>query len=168
VHDWPATAPAGIPSPRLAGAWAKLDMLPAERVPLWAAHWLAAGNDGDGLRALAGLRPKDDPRDIHDLVPEALADCGVTFPDSAAAAAQVAFTHLARLYGNGLAAERWILGKIHEIVVRSGYADSVMSLPLGKISGLDDEWGAGWGRTEPELKAEVRAACAAQLAASSM
>jgi hypothetical protein len=168
MHDWPVTAAAGIPAPRLAAAWVKLNVLPAERVPLWAAHWLAAGNDGDALRTLAGLSAKDDPRDIHDLVPEALADCGVTIPDSDSAAAQVAFTHLARLHGNGLAGERWILGKVCEIVARSGYADSVMSPPLGGISGLDDEWEGGWGRTEPELKAEIRAACAAQLAASSM
>src|SRR5260370_19443046 len=98
MNDWPATAPAGIPSPRLAAAWAKLDVLPSERVPLWAAHWLAAGNDGDTLRALAGLSAKDDPRDIHDLVPESLADCWVTIPDSDSASAQVAFAHLSPLH----------------------------------------------------------------------
>ena len=124
MHDWPATAPAGIPSPRLAAAWAKLDVLPAERVPLWAAHWLAAGNDGDALRTLAGLSAKDDPRDIHDLVPEALADCGVTIPDSDSAAAQVAFTHLARLHGNGLAGERWILGKVARSAKSSPASDT--------------------------------------------
>ena len=51
MHNWPAVASGEIPSPRLVAAWAKLDVLPAERVPLWAAHWLTRGYDGDALRA---------------------------------------------------------------------------------------------------------------------
>jgi len=166
MHDWPAVESGEIPSPRLVAAWARLDMMPAERVPLWAAHWLAGGYDGDALRTLAGLSATDDPRDIRDVLPDALADCGITIPDSDSAAAQLAFTHLARMQAGGHAAERWILDKVSEIASRTGYADSVLSLPLSKIIGLDDEWGAGWGRTEQELKAEIRKACAAQLAAS--
>jgi hypothetical protein len=98
--------------------------------------------------------------------PGTLADCGVTIPDSDSAAAQLAFTHLARMCADGHAAEQWVLGKVGEIAARSGYADSVLGLPLGQIFGLDDEWGAGWGRAEQELRAEVRNACAAQLATS--
>ena len=49
-------------------------MVPAERLPLWAAHWLAAGNDGETLRTLAGFSAADDPRDISDILPDALAD----------------------------------------------------------------------------------------------
>jgi hypothetical protein len=166
VHDWPAVTSGEIPSPRLVAAWAKLDVVPAERVPLWAAHWLAHGHDGDALRALAGLSTTDDPRDIRDVLPDALADCGTTIPDSDSAAAQLAFTHLARMHAARLATERWILDKVSEIIVRSGYADSVLGLPLGKLFGLDDEWGAGWGRTEQELKAQIREACTAQLTSS--
>src|SRR5215472_4063652 len=151
MHDWPAVASGEIPSPQLVAAWVRLDMVPAERLPLWAAHWLAAGKDGDALRTLAGLSATDDPRDIRELLPGALAGCGVTIPDSDAAAAQVAFTKLARMHADGLAAERWVLDKVCEIVARSGHADRVISLPLGQIFVLDDEWGAGWGRTEPEL-----------------
>jgi hypothetical protein len=68
------------------------------------------------------------------------------------------------MHVDGLAAERWILDKVCEIAARSGYSDSVISLPLGKTFGLDDEWGAGWGRTDQELKAEIGKACAAELA----
>jgi hypothetical protein len=143
-------------------------VLPAERVPLWAAHWLTCGYDGDALRALAGLSTTDDPRDIRDVLPDALTDCGTAIPDSDSAAAQLAFTHLARLHAGRQAAERWILDKVSEIITRSGYADSVLDLPLGGLYGLDDEWGAGWGRTEQELKAQVREACAAQLTSNRM
>jgi hypothetical protein len=166
MHDWPATASGEIPSPRLIAAWVRLDMVPAERLPLWAAHWLAAGNDGETLRTLAGLSAADDPRDIRDILPDALADCGITIPGSDSAAAQVAFTHLARMHAGGQAAERWILAKVCEIALRTDYADSVLDLPLGEIAGLDDEWGTGFGRTEEQLTAEIRKACAAQLAAS--
>jgi hypothetical protein len=164
MHDWPASTAGEVPSPRLVAAWARLDVVPAERLPLWAAHWLAGGYDGQALRTLAGLGASDDPRDIHDVLPDALADCGVAIPDSDAAAAQVAFTRLARLHADGRAAERWILDKVCEIVARADYATSVTTQPLGKIFGLSDEWGAGWGRTEQQLKAEIRRACAAQLA----
>lgn len=166
MHDWPAITPGEIPSPRLVAVWARLDMLPAERLPLWAAHWLAAGHDGETLRTLAGLSATDDPRDIRDILPGALADCKVTIPGSDSAAAQLAFTNLARMCADGHAGERWVLDKVCEIAARSDYANSVLSLPLGQIFGLDDEWGAGWGRTEQELRAEVRKACAAQLASS--
>jgi hypothetical protein len=41
MRDWPA-APEQIPAPRLVAAWARLNVVPSERLPLWAAHWLAA------------------------------------------------------------------------------------------------------------------------------
>jgi hypothetical protein len=168
MHDWPAVAPGEIPSPQLVAAWAKLHLAPAERIPLWAAHWLAGGFDGDALRTLAGLSANDDPRDIHDILPEALADCGITIPDSDSAAAQAAFTKLARMHADGQAGERWILDKVCQIVSRSGYSTRVISLPLGQIFGLSDEWDAGWGRPELQLRAEIRSACAAQLAAGGL
>jgi hypothetical protein len=48
MHDWPS-APDEIPSPQLVAALLILDALPTERVPLWAAYWIAAGYDGQGL-----------------------------------------------------------------------------------------------------------------------
>jgi hypothetical protein len=56
-----------------------LDTLPTERVPLWAAHWLAAGYDGEVLAALAGPHG-DDPHAVRDLLVAALAECGITTP----------------------------------------------------------------------------------------
>ena len=47
IHDWPFQADDWIPSPELVAVWAKLGMIPSERVPLWAAHWLVAGHDGE-------------------------------------------------------------------------------------------------------------------------
>jgi hypothetical protein len=140
-----------------------LGAVPAERVPLWAAHWLSAGHDGDALRTLAGLSGRDS-HDVHDLLPGALADCGVSIPDSDRAAASAAFTKLARLHADGRAAESWVLDKVDEIVERCDYADSVLGLPLGQLHNLAEEWGAGWGRTEDQLKTEIQRACTEQLA----
>jgi hypothetical protein len=162
VHDWPGQAGEEIPSPTLVAAWLALDMLPAEKVPRWAAFWLAGGHDGTALVDLAGLHG-DDPHDVRDLLRAALADCGAVVPTADAAAATVAFTNLARLLVDGKAGERWIVDKVLEIVARSGYADSVIVLPLGQLYGMDDEWGAGWGRTDTELRAVIRQACLDQV-----
>jgi hypothetical protein len=37
---------------------------------------------------------------------------------------------------------------------------------MGRLYSLVDEWRGGWGRTEDELKAEVRRACAEQIGAN--
>jgi hypothetical protein len=162
MHDWPGHTDGGIPSPTLVAAWLTLDMLPTERIPRWAAFWLADGYDGAAMVELAGLHG-DDSREVRDLLPAALADCGVVMPATDVAAAMEAFTNLAQLYVDGKAGERWIVDKVTEILARTGYPNSVIALPLGQLYGLDDEWGTGWGRTEAELLAVTRQACLDQL-----
>jgi hypothetical protein len=165
MHDWPTPDSGEIPAPDLVAAWVTLDTIPTERIPLWAAHWLVQGYDGEAVRTLAGLSGAD-PHEVHEIMAAALADCAVSIPGSAAAAAQVAFTKLARMHADNRATERWVLDKVCEIVARSGYANGVIELPLGQIFDLSDEWGAGWGRTEQQLKVEIQNACRTQLAAS--
>jgi hypothetical protein len=151
-----------VPSPTLVAAWLALDVLPAERIPRWAAFWLVDGHDGPALVELAGLHG-DEPREVRDLLPSALAECRVSVPAADAAAAMEAFTHLAQLCVDGKAGERWIVDKVAEILSRSGYANEVIALPLGQLYDLDDEWGAGRGRTDAELRAVTRQACHDQL-----
>ena len=115
--DSPAPASPEVPSPLLGASWERLGLLPTEQVPLWAAYWIAGGHDGPALAYLAGL-DGDDPREVHDALPEALMDCGVKMPDSDAAAANVVFTHAARLYADGLAGPQWVLNQVWLIVVR--------------------------------------------------
>ncbi|MFJ8912718.1 hypothetical protein [Amycolatopsis sp. NPDC102389] len=164
MHDWPALKPGEIPTPDLVAAWKALCMAPTERIPLWAAHWLVHGHDGRALRTLAGLSGTDSG-EVHDILRDALADCHTSIPDSDTAAAQTAFTQLAQLHIDGTASEEWIVNKVDHILAQTGYRSSVISLPLGQLYYLFDEWGAGWGRTIPKLRAEVRHACAAQLSA---
>jgi hypothetical protein len=156
----------GVPSPALVAAWARLGMLRPERVPLWAAHWIVAGYDGEQVVYLAGLHG-DDPHDVHDALPGALQDCGVAWPESDAAAATVAFAHFARMHLDGQAGPLWVAQKVEEAIVNSGCSDGVMALPLGQVYGITDAWGAGWGGTDEQLAADVRAACEEQLASGS-
>jgi len=162
VTEWPFPDSGGVPSPQIVAAWAQLGLLPTEKVPLWAAHWLVAGYDGEHLVSLAGLHG-DDPHDVHDALPDALLDCGVAIPNSDVAAASLSFTHLARMHVDGLAAAKWVGQKVEEVLIRSGYARDVIDLPLGRLYDIADEWGAGWGRTDQELAAIVREACEEQL-----
>ena len=170
MHDWPA-APDEVPSPRLVAAWLTLGTLPTERIPLWAAHWIAAGYDGQALAELAGLHG-DDPHEVRDLLGPALAECGVSTSggqdpseERERAAAMVAFAAIARLQVSGRASERWVVDKVVQIT-EPHFKQSITSLPLGQLFAIDDEWGVGWGRTDEQLRAVVRQACAAQLRAA--
>jgi hypothetical protein len=161
VTEWPFPGSGGVPSPRIVAAWAQLGQLPTEKVPLWAAHWLVAGYDGEHLISLAGLHG-DDPHDVRDVLPDALLDCGVAIPDSDVAAASLSFNHLARMHVDGLAAAQWVSQKVEEVLIRSGYDRDVFDLPLGCLLDIADEWGDG-RRTDQELAAMVREACEEQL-----
>jgi hypothetical protein len=48
----------------MVAAWARLGLIPPEKVPLWAAHWLVAGYDGEHLVHLAGLHGDDPQRPL--------------------------------------------------------------------------------------------------------
>jgi hypothetical protein len=162
MHDWPAD-PGEIPSPQLIAAWLTLDTLPTEQIPLWAAHWIAAGYDGQILAGLNG----DDPHEVRDLLPAALAECGVSMPadpseERERAAAMVAFTAIARLQASGHVSERWVVDKVVQIAESFLFDRAITSLPLGQLYTIDDEWGAGWGRTDEQMRAAVRQACAHQ------
>jgi len=162
MSDGPIPAQQGVPSPDLVAAWETLGMLPPEKVPVWAAHWIVAGHDGDALVYLAGLHG-DDPRDVHDALPAALGDCGVTQPDADAAAAMVAFTHVVRMHMEGLASAYWVGLRVDDILRRPGYARGAIELPLGQLYRVADEWGDDWGRTNDHLAAVIREACQEQL-----
>ena len=104
MNDPSAPAPPEVPSPAQVASWERRGVLPTEKVPLWAAYWIAAGHDGEALIYLAGLHG-DDPGEVHDALPAALRDCGVELPDPGTGAAAAAFTDLARLEVDGLEVE---------------------------------------------------------------
>ena len=169
MPQWPD---AEIPSPELVGAWITLGTLWTDRVPLWAAHWLASGYGGESLTELAGRSGAS--YEIHDLLPAALSECGVavatppiTAQDRERASAMVAFVAVARLQTGSGAAERWVVQKVHEIA-EPFFHGHVTSLPLGRLVGLDDEWASGSGWSDAELCAVVRRACREQMRAATV
>lgn len=152
----------GAPSPRTVAAWLVLGMIAIERVPWWAAQWLADGADGEALRELAGLNGQDSYA-IRDRLPLALAEMRVALPATDVAAAEEAFWHLAELFQSGHASERWIAQKVDEIITRADYNSEILDLPLRHLYGVEDAWIGGWGPSIDELKATVRAKCDEQL-----
>jgi hypothetical protein len=134
------------------------------RCPLWAAYWLVAGYDGEHLVRLAGLHG-DDPHDVRDALPAALLDCGAEMPRSDLAAAAVVFTQLARMHIEGLAGPQRVGQKTEEVLIRCGYAKSIIALPLGRLYYIADEWDVGWGRANGEPARIVRDACEDRLRA---
>jgi hypothetical protein len=153
--------PREVPSPALVAAWERLGLQRPELVPMWAAWWLADGFDGIGLRELAGLSGHD-PRDVHDLLPAALADIGVALPSELDACA-VALDALANEVLAGTRTELDAVEVIERIVDSMWPSREILKEPLGSIYGIDDEWGTGWGRTIPELRAAVQDACRRQV-----
>ena len=154
-----------VPSPHLVAAWWVLGRLPIERVPWWAAQWLADGYDSDALAELAGLGVRD-TYIIHDLLPTVLDDLSVALPVTGVAAASVAFDDLAHRCLDGTIGERWLAQQIEDIVIRADYSSEITVMPLGTLYRIDDAWSSGWGPLDNELAATVRAACADQIAVS--
>ena len=60
------------------------------------------------------------------------------------AAAMVAFTHVARMYMDGLASAHWVAQKVDDILRRTGYSRSAIELPLGQSYRVADEWDDYW------------------------
>ncbi len=144
--------------------WHELGLLPTDRVPMWAAHWLVQDMDGETLRILAGLDGRD-PHEVRDVLAEALTDTGTAMP-SRSDAVKIAYTDMARCCLAGELSERSAgLHDRTEVVIMADYSDEML-LPRRLVLSyeLDGEWTVGWGRPEPELIAAVRAACAEQIA----
>lgn len=152
-----------VPSPRLVAAWLRLNILSAEAVPMWAAHWLVGGLDGEAIVELAGLSGQDS-RAVRDLLPAALEEAGVAELTTTQAEVKVAFDHMAALHNNGLASWGWVLDVVHEAISQGDYNIEFFEEPLAAVYGMADELqGGGWGRSEEELGRAVRVACDQQL-----
>jgi hypothetical protein len=65
---WPEARGGLVPSPQHVAALLALGQLPAERVPWWAAAWVADGQGAEATAEIAGLDGRD-PHAIRDLLP---------------------------------------------------------------------------------------------------
>ena len=145
------------PSPALVAARYVVGDLDEKLVPMWAAWWVANGDDGTAVVTPAGLSGTD-PADVRDAVRPALDEIGITIPPfpqgwRVVAADRAADCLAGRFDEFDLAA--WVERIYHD----SNYHDAVIKDPLGAIYGVDDEHVGGWGRTDAALRAEVRSIC---------
>ncbi|PPK62587.1 hypothetical protein V5P93_002023 [Actinokineospora auranticolor] len=153
-----------VPLPTEVAGWVGMGAVAPEVIPGAAAHWLVEGFDGQALRELAGLGVGEAGA-IHDLLPAALADCGLSIPDSVVASVHVVFVGVAQRYQAGELDEGWVLRYVSRLVRDHWHADDlVRELPMARLFGGDDAWSRGWGPAKPELRALVRQACADELA----
>ncbi|MGB3412087.1 MAG: hypothetical protein WBA45_12930 [Microthrixaceae bacterium] len=158
------TGDSDVLRPELLAAMLALGLLKgriAESIPMSAAWWIVEGIDSVEVTRLAGLSGTD-TYEVRDVLRSALDAMGIEIPSSAVAV-PVVFDELARRYLAGLSNERSVVSDVEQIYIDSGYLDEVSNQPLGKTYGLDDEWGAGWGRTDTEIIAEVKALCEEQI-----
>jgi hypothetical protein len=66
----------------------------------------------------------------------------------------------------GQATALWVAQEVEQIAFHADYDAEVLTLPLGHLYGLADEWEGGWGRTVEKLEAEVREYCIEQTQAT--
>ncbi|MET8827299.1 hypothetical protein ABZX40_15090 [Streptomyces sp. NPDC004610] len=125
----------------------------ASDVVIAACDALVAGLDAPGLRMLAACTRAEADYDIHDLLPAALDELGLTFcPVGSGACQEASARALARRMLAGELTPREFTSRIHQ---RYGH-----ELPLTeRLAELDDEYDvlADGGSTEGQLGAEITA-----------
>lgn len=154
-----------LPSPRLVAAWLKIDALASEWVPLWTAHWLADGLDGEALRMLAGMDGSDS-REVRDILPAALNDGETSVPDDLHTAVNTVYGDLAARYLAGEMDTERLIAQVEHLMATTSWDDATFEPPLGSLYGLQDEWEGNWGRPRAELTALTRQTCQQQVAHS--
>lgn len=114
---------------------------------------LAAGLDSPGLRALAACTRAEAAYDVHELLPDALDELGLTFyPVDSEAGAEAAVRALAPRVLTGELSPREFTRRIHR---RHGYELALTE----ELAALDDEYDTlEYGdRTAAQIDAEVTA-----------
>lgn len=121
----------------------RLGLVRSDDLPDLAARWLAAELvDSESVRMLAG-HDRNDPWALEKLLAEAMGQRSL--PDAQDVAVDWV-TSLWRQSGE----TRWAVSTLARL------GESEPEFDLGLFIGLDDEWNGGWGRLEPDLRAEAR------------
>lgn len=135
-----------LPDLREAVVLYDLGLVRSDQLPGLAARWLAADLvDTESVRMLAGYDARD-PWGLQALLAAAVAEAAVEVTRDRAERQHVAVDWVT---------SKWRLDHDTRNAVRTlarlGEADP--DFDLGLFVGLDDEWNAGWGRLDADLKA---------------
>jgi hypothetical protein len=126
----------------------RLGLIRTDELPMAAARWLAAdGVDTESIRLLAGHDPHD-PWELERLLVVAADAVRVIPPTDPAAEENIAVNWVT----NNWREDRDTRGAV-AVLARLGVTH--YDWDLGLFVGLDDEWNSGWGRLEPDLKADA-------------
>jgi hypothetical protein len=126
----------------------QLGFVRSDELPDIAARWLAADLvDTESVRMLAG-HDAHDPWALEQLLADSLSEAGVTSPPTLDKMQRIAVEWVAMSWRDS-GDIRWAVGTLAHL----GETDP--DFDLGFFVGLYDEWSGGWGRLEPDLKAEA-------------
>jgi hypothetical protein len=148
------------PTREYAAALWVLGVLPVDRVPWWAAEWLARGDDTDAIAELAGLNAQY-PREIHDLLPAVF-----PAPPDLNAAFGTVLTRIARRYLAGELTARHVVDEVRELDTSDQPLSDVHYEAVDRVEYLADPRYGRWTPAQfaDHIERTVRAACEAQVA----
>ena len=127
----------------------RLGLVRTDDLPDLAARWLAADLvDTESVRMLAG-HDRNDPWMLEKLLADCVAEAEVIVRSSAPDVQAIAVDWVTSTWRDS-GDTRWAVSTL----ARLGETDP--EFDLGLFIGLDDEWNGGWGRLEPDLRAEAK------------
>jgi hypothetical protein len=126
----------------------RLGLVRSDELPDLAARWLVTETvDTESVRMLAGQDPHD-PWELDRLLDDSVSEAEVTVPSDPAAVQRIAVHWVTETWRQSRDG-RWAV----ETLARLG--ETYPEFDLGLFIGLNDEWNGGWGRLEPDLKADM-------------
>jgi hypothetical protein len=126
----------------------RLGLIRTDQLPDLAARWLAADLvDTPSTRILAG-HDRHDPWGLEQLLADALTEAGASPATAPDAVQQVAVDWVTHTWRDDRDTRRAVTTLAH-------LGETFPDFDLGLFVGMDDEWNAGWGRLEADLKTEA-------------
>ncbi|MFF9142430.1 hypothetical protein ACF09G_33245 [Streptomyces albogriseolus] len=134
------------------------EILPAEELPMLAAHALVDGRDSPALRELAGLPRRSDPAEVRDLYVLALRELAIPLPDEETAGRCLLVTLAFGLAHDELSPKDVGNGLSMTVTARTGEETRFLSVAADYSEWLEPDELAGW---EKELRTAAHSLAAA-------
>ncbi|MFF5596642.1 hypothetical protein ACFY7K_33460 [Streptomyces althioticus] len=125
------------------------EILPAEELPMLAAHALVDGRDSPALRELAGLPRRSNPAEVRDLYVLALRELGIPLPDEETAGRCLLVTLAFGLVHDELSPKDVGNGLSMTVTARTWEETRFLSVAADYSEWLEPDELAGW---EKELR----------------
>jgi hypothetical protein len=128
----------------------QLGLVRSDELPDIAARWLAADVvDTESVRMLAG-HDAHDPWALERLLADSASEARMPVPATPDKQQRIAMEWVTMRWRDSRDT-RWAVATLAQL------GETHFGFDLGLFIGLDDEWSGGWGRLEPDLKADAAA-----------